>query len=97
MPSSSLSNTLPATAVFDDFGHWPQRKASIDVPHAMASIITRPNDSGQSTGNNRNCFGAPYQLVVFRYFRILLQTVLAATGRRYGWHLVDIIHTPDVA
>jgi hypothetical protein len=29
-----------------------------------------------------------HQLVVFRYFRIPLRTVLAATGRRYGWHLV---------
>ena len=38
MPASMISATEP------------RRKASTGVPHAMASIMTRPNGSGQSTG-----------------------------------------------
>ena len=34
-------------------GTEPQRNARTGVPHDMASIITSPNGSGQSTGNNR--------------------------------------------
>ena len=32
-------------------GTEPWRKASRGVPHAIASIITKPNGSGQSIGN----------------------------------------------
>src|ERR1700730_13671306 len=53
MASSSLSPTLPVTPSSMTSGIDPQRNASTGVPHAMASIITRPNGSGQSTGNNR--------------------------------------------
>ena len=34
-------------------GTEPQRQAITGVPQAMASIITRPNGSGQSIGNSR--------------------------------------------
>ena len=34
-------------------GTEPLRKASTGVPHAIASIMTRPNGSGQSIGNMR--------------------------------------------
>jgi hypothetical protein len=49
MPSSITSGTEP------------DLKAMTGVPHAMASIMTRPNGSGQSIGNSsaaapaRNC------------------------------------------
>ena len=33
-------------------GTEPQRQAITGVPQAMASIITRPNGSGQSIGNS---------------------------------------------
>ena len=51
--SSSHLTTLPVTPSSMTSGIDPQRNASTGVPHAMASIMTRPNGSGQSTGNNR--------------------------------------------
>ena len=42
-PSSTISGTEP------------QRQAMTGVPQAMASIITRPNGSGQSIGNSSAC------------------------------------------
>ena len=36
-------------------GTEPRLKAITGVPHAMLSIITSPNGSGQSIGNNSPC------------------------------------------
>src|SRR6185369_2603581 len=51
--SSSVSTIWPVTPLSTISGTDPQRKASTGVPQAMASIITMPNGSGQSTGNRR--------------------------------------------
>ena len=50
--SSSVSTTNPDTPSRITSGTEPQRNATTGVPHAIASIITRPNGSGQSIGNS---------------------------------------------
>ncbi|TPV99378.1 MAG: hypothetical protein USCAAHI_01183 [Beijerinckiaceae bacterium] len=40
----------PRQTIFDHFGTEPRLKAITGVPHAIASIITKPNGSGQSIG-----------------------------------------------
>jgi hypothetical protein len=40
-------------SVLDNFGHGAAPKRNYCVPHAIASIITKPNGSGQSIGNRR--------------------------------------------
>jgi hypothetical protein len=50
--SASLSQMKPVRRCATTSGIAPQRRASTGVPHAIASIITRPKGSGQDTGNN---------------------------------------------
>ena len=45
-------------------GTEPQRNARAGVPHAIASIITSPKGSGQSTGNNRAAASQELRLLV---------------------------------
>ena len=80
MPSSSLSNTLPVTP-YSMISGTDRTEGEHRVPHAMASIITSPNDSGQSTGNNRNCFGAPFHWLA----RTLRTRHRSALRRRRPW------------
>ena len=47
------STTNPVTPSSITSGTEPLRQAMTGVPQAMASIITRPNGSGQSMGNSR--------------------------------------------
>ena len=47
------STTNPVTPSIITSGTDPRRKATTGVPHAIASIITRPNGSAQSIGNSR--------------------------------------------
>jgi hypothetical protein len=42
-----MKPVTPSTTIS---GTAPQRHATTGVPHAMASIMTRPNGSGQSIG-----------------------------------------------
>ena len=46
------STMKPVTPSSITSGTEPQRQAITGVPQAMASIITRPNGSGQSIGNS---------------------------------------------
>jgi hypothetical protein len=48
-----LSTTNPVTPSSITSGTEPLRQAMTGVPQAMASIITRPNGSGQSMGKSR--------------------------------------------
>ena len=50
--SCSLSTMKPVTPSSMTSGTEPRRKAMTGVPHAMASIITKPKGSGQSIGNS---------------------------------------------
>ena len=51
-PPRPCSSTMkPLTPCSTTSGTEPQRQAITGVPQAMASIITRPNGSGQSIGN----------------------------------------------
>jgi len=52
MASSSLSTNVPVMPSSITSGMDLHRNAGTGVPHAIASIITSPNGSGQSTGNN---------------------------------------------
>ena len=51
-PSRS-STTNPVTPSCITSGTEPQRQAITGVPQAIASIMTKPNGSGQSIGNSR--------------------------------------------
>ena len=53
-PATS-STTKPVTPSVITSGTEPRRKATTGVPHAIASIITRPNGSGQSIGKSTPC------------------------------------------
>ena len=53
--SSMVSTMAPVTPSSMISGTEPQRNASTGVPQAMASIMERPNGSGQSTGNSSAC------------------------------------------
>ena len=50
--ASSVSATKPVTPSSMTSGTAPRRKATTGVPQAMASIMTRPNGSGQSIGKS---------------------------------------------
>lgn len=50
MTSSTMKPVRPSSIIS---GTEPRLKATTGVPHAMASIMTRPNGSGQSIGNRR--------------------------------------------
>jgi hypothetical protein len=50
--SSTLSTTSPVTPSSTTSGTAPHRKATTGVPLAMASIMARPNGSGQSMGKS---------------------------------------------
>ena len=52
MASSTESTIMPVIPGSMISGTEPRRNASTGVPHAMASIITSPKGSGQSTGNS---------------------------------------------
>ena len=56
--SSIELTTNPDSPFFITSGIDPQRNATTGVPHAIASIMTNPNGSGQSTGN-RNAAALP--------------------------------------
>jgi hypothetical protein len=43
----------------------PRRKARTGVPHAIASIMAKPNGSGQSIGNKSAC-ASPRNSVLLR-------------------------------
>ena len=45
----------PVTPSSITSGTEPRLNAITGVPHAIASIITRPNGSGQSIGNSSAC------------------------------------------
>ena len=49
--SSSEATTKPVTPSSTTSGTEPRRQATTGVPQAMASIMARPNGSGQSIGN----------------------------------------------
>ena len=49
----SSSTTKPVTPSSTISETEPRLKAITGVPHAIASIITRPNGSGQSIGTSR--------------------------------------------
>ena len=51
--SSSLSTMKPEMPSSITSGTEPRRNAITGVPHAMASIMTSPNGSGQSIGKSR--------------------------------------------
>src|SRR5258706_11339417 len=51
--SASPSTTKPVTPSSTTSATEPDRNAITGVPHAMASIITRPKGSGQSIGNSK--------------------------------------------
>ena len=51
--SSMLSTMKPVTPSVITSGTEPFRQAMTGVPQAIASIITRPNGSGQSMGNSK--------------------------------------------
>ena len=51
-PARRSSTTKPVTPSSRTSGTEPPRNATTGVPHASASIITRPNGSGQSIGNS---------------------------------------------
>jgi hypothetical protein len=51
--SASPSTTNPVTPWSITSGTDPRRNATTGVPHAIASITTRPKGSGQSIGNSR--------------------------------------------
>ena len=53
--SSMVSTIAPVTPSSTISGTEPQRNARTGVPQAMASIMERPNGSGQSTGNSSAC------------------------------------------
>jgi hypothetical protein len=48
-----VGNDKPCDAVLDDFRHRSTPEGDDGVPQAMASIITRPNGSGQSMGKSK--------------------------------------------
>ena len=49
---STMAPVRPSSMIS---GTEPQRNASTGVPQAMASIMERPNGSGQSMGNSSAC------------------------------------------
>ena len=49
-PTSTSSTRKPVTPSSTTSGVEPERKAMTGVPHAIASIMTRPKGSGQSIG-----------------------------------------------
>src|SRR5215831_874446 len=51
--SASSSTMKPVTPFSTTSGTDPRRNAITGVPHAMASIITSPNGSGQSIGKQQ--------------------------------------------
>ena len=52
MAPASSSTMNPVTPSSMTSGTAPRLNAITGVPHAIASIITRPNGSGQSIGNS---------------------------------------------
>ena len=59
----------PVTPSVITSGTEPRRNAITGVPHAMASIMTRPKGSGQSIGNNNaGDAGQQGHLVLFAKF-----------------------------
>src|ERR1700722_10293742 len=75
-------------------GIEPQRNASTGVPHAMALVITSPNGSGQSTGNNRAA-ASPKNLA---FSRSLISPMNSTPGPSISEYLVaevlfiDLVH-----
>src|SRR6266571_5615379 len=56
--SPVLSQMTPVVPSTTTSGTEPERSATTGVPHAMASIMTMPNGSGQRIGNSRQAAAA---------------------------------------